>query len=177
MPAHNRRGVTRRWRRSSRGNTRLSADKIARSGHVSFGVFASVRRSTAISAATRVSPRSWPHPRARAARARRRPKPARGRARKSTIQDSPATARTSPPTSRTSRRSWPPGRTRARSRGSCGSTGTRSGGSASGWWPPSSTRSGLRVRVPIIRPCWSGGLLIFVDDSGDAVVSAGAEGV
>jgi len=42
-------GVTRRWRRSSRGNRRISADKIARSGQVSFGVFASVRRSTAIS--------------------------------------------------------------------------------------------------------------------------------
>jgi hypothetical protein len=31
--------------------------------------------------------------------------------------------------------------------------------------------------VPVIRPCWSGGLLIFMDDSGDAVVSAGAEGI
>lgn len=50
----------------------------------------------------------------------------------------------SPATSRTWWRGWPPGWTRPRSAGSSGSPGRRSGRSALGWSPTSSTRTGWR---------------------------------
>ena len=53
-------------------------------------------------------------------------------------------SRASPATSRTWWRGWPPGWTRPRSVGSSGSPGRRSGRSALGWSPTSSTRAGWR---------------------------------